>query len=434
MKTSFSLKKQFLNFVLPSMLAFAFSGVYSIVDGLFIGQSIGDAGLSAINFAYPLVVFIQAAGTGIGLGGAVCFATAMGEKDDAGAKAYLSTAIALLLAACLAVTALLLPLARPILVLFGAAGQVLDYADEYMVIISLGAAFQILANGCSPLLRNFGRAVTVMAAMIAGFILNIFLDWLFIPVLGFGMKGAAAATILGQFATMLPCLFGLAKEGCRAAPARLCPVRKKLMPILRIGISPFGLAVAPYLILIMMNKFSMIYGGSVAVAAYSLVSYLVSFAQLLLQGIGDGCQPLLSLYAGQGKQETVLKLRNYAYLFALGTAGIYGTAVFLLRRRLPDWFGVSAAAADLTIRILPVFCFTFLLYAVTRVTTSFLYATRQNRQAYGIIYGEPVVVLLLLSFVLPRFLGLDGVWLTIPLAQGLMVLAGACRQGTKGIA
>ncbi|RVU54200.1 MATE family efflux transporter [Anaerosphaera multitolerans] len=419
------MKKNFYKFVLPSMLAFAFSGLYSIVDGLFIGRNVGDAGLSAINFSYPLVVLIQATGTGIGLGGAVGMSISLGKKDIHTERKYLGSTLSLLAIACIFLTAFLLLFSKPILVIFGAEGTILKYSMEYLFWIVLGSSFQILANGFSPIIRNLRRPNLAMIAMILGFIINIVLDWLFVSVLKYGMAGAAWATIIGQFATLLPLTPFLYKFVRQLHPDDFKPIKKLRSSIVRIGLSPFGLAVAPYVILIMMNKFSVIYGGVKAVAAYSVVSYVVSFIQLLLQGIGDGCQPLISMYTGEKDTDGAIQIRNLAYKFSFIVAASYAFLVFLLRRQIPVVFGASSDVALITTKILPIFCITFLFYSFTRITTSYFYATNKNRLSYLIIYGEPVFILILLNFILPPLLGIDGVWLSIPTAQLAAVILGA---------
>lgn len=418
------MRKKFFHFVLPSMLAFAFSGLYSIVDGLFIGRNIGDAGLSAINFAYPLVVLIQATGTGIGLGGAVGMSISFGKKDIQSEKKYLGSTLTLLAIACLVLTAFLLLFMHPILVAFGAKDTVLKYASEYLYWIVLGSSFQILANGFAPIIRNLKRPALAMFAMILGFITNIILDWLFVSVFKYGMKGAAWATIIGQFITVLPCIPFIYKNIRSLETSDFKPNSKLRTSIFSTGLSPFGLAVAPYIILIMMNKFSMKYGGVQAVAAYSVVSYVVSFIQLLLQGIGDGCQPLISFYTGQKETLKAIQTRDFAYKFSLAIAGAYSIVVFLLRVQIPILFGASTEVAKITASILPLFCLTFLFYSFTRITTSYFYATHQNRLSYFIIYGEPIVILVLLSLILPRIFGITGVWLSVPSAQLIAVLLG----------
>ncbi|NLB89681.1 MAG: MATE family efflux transporter [Clostridiales bacterium] len=418
------MKKSFYHYVLPSMLAFAFSGLYSIVDGLFIGRTLGDAGLSAINFSYPLVVLIQATGTGIGLGGSVGISMSIGQNNKKLTNRYVGNSLTLLVLSCVILTFVLAMFSQPVLVAFGAKGNILSYGKEYLHWIILGASFQIIANGLAPILRNFGRPTLVMLAMVGGFLTNIFLDWLFVPVLGFGMKGAAIATVLGQLITLLPCILPLVRI-LRPFSFNHYLLRSSLiMNILRTGLSPFGLAVAPYIILILMNKACVVYGGEKAIAAYSVISYIVSFMQLILQGIGDGCQPLISLYLGQEKKQEAIKTRNFAYKFSFFVATAYALFIFLFRRQVPVLFGSSTEVGALVAAVLPLFCVTFLLYSFSRITTSYFYATMQNRLSFLTIYGEPVLVFLLLQYLLAPTLGLKGVWLSVPVAQFAVFLLG----------
>ena len=154
--------KQFLRYVLPSMAAFAFSGLYSIVDGYFVGNNVGDAGLAAINIAYPMIALVNAVGTGIGIGGAVFVSLTRGEGDAESEKKYLGNTLMFLLGASVVCTLLLLAVYRPFLQAFGATGEVLEGAKTYSLVLILCTALQVFATGCIPLLRNFGAAVGAM--------------------------------------------------------------------------------------------------------------------------------------------------------------------------------------------------------------------------------------------------------------------------------
>ena len=145
------IQRNFWRNVLPSVIAFAFSGVYSIVDGMFVGQGVGDAGLAAINVAWPVTALVQALGTGLGMAAAVVLSVCIGRRDAAEEhRALGSTAVLLLLAGVLS-TALLALLYRPLLPLLGAEGSVLAYADSYTRVIVLGSLFQVLGTGLVPL-------------------------------------------------------------------------------------------------------------------------------------------------------------------------------------------------------------------------------------------------------------------------------------------
>ena len=416
------MKKRFFNYVLPSMLAFAFSGLYSVVDGLFIGRNIGDLGLAAINFAYPITVFIQAIGTGIGLGGSVGISISMGKKDKKEENKYLGNTFSLLIIACILLTISLTFFAPTLLKLFGTKGTTFNYANEYLKYLIIGAAFQILANGLTPIIRNYGKAILAMVSMILGFITNIVLDWLFIAVLGYGMMGAAVATVIGQLVTVIPCFIYIVKKIKILEFVNYKLSKVFTLNIIETGLSPFGSAMAPYIVILIMNKSAESYGGDVAVASYAIVSYVVSFIQLLLQGIGDGCQPLMSFYIGLKEDDNVLKTRNLAYKFAGLIAAICAITVVLLRNKIPVLFGASDKALPITSSILPVFAISFIFLSFLRITTSYFYATKKNIYAYILIYGEPIISFVLLVFILPKLFGLNGVWASIPSTHILLTL------------
>ena len=199
--------KEFFQYVIPSMLAFALSGVYSIADGFFVGNAMGDSALAAINVAYPLTAFLQATGTGIGMGGAVEYSISMGNQKPRRSREFFSMALYLLLGLGVLFTFLLMGAGAPVLRLFGATGEIYSLGKEYIFFISLGAVFQVLGTGLVPFIRNMGGSVTAMAAMIAGFLTNIFLDYLMVWHFPMGMMGAAIATDIGQGVTFLVCLF-----------------------------------------------------------------------------------------------------------------------------------------------------------------------------------------------------------------------------------
>ena len=149
------------------------SGDYAIVDGFFIGNSIGDAGLTAINIAYPVTALLQALGTGIGMGGAVQYSIHRGKAQNGNPQDYFNTTILLLFSVCLLTMALLTLTIHPLLSAFGARGELLTMGEEYLRIIVLGAVFQIFGTGFIPLIRNMGGSMAAMYAMIAGFLTNI---------------------------------------------------------------------------------------------------------------------------------------------------------------------------------------------------------------------------------------------------------------------
>lgn len=402
--------RTFFRCVIPSVLAFAFSGVYSIVDGYFVGNCVGDAGLSAINIAYPVTAFIQAAGTGIGMGGAVYYSIFMAEGKEKRARDYTAGALWLLLAAGVIFTVLVCRMNGMILRLLGAEGEILSMGIEYIAVIAAGAALQIIGTGLVPFMRNCGGAFWAMGAMTAGFLMNIVLDYLFVWVLGQGAAGAAAATVTGQGMTMA---VGLVYLMCRhKLTLKLSPkdAGRTAFYIIRVGIAPFGLAMSPNLSLIFVNRFSMAYGGEPAVAAYACISYAIWIIYLVLQGVGDGSQPLFSRFYGGREYGRLIRVRRMAYASAMILA-VSGMAVlYVLRENLGRMFGTSDAVNSQIAEILPVFLVAVPFVAVSRVTTAAFYATEKGRYSYILTFMEPVLMLGFMLTLPPLFGGQAMIW------------------------
>ena len=422
--------REFSAAVLPAVAAFALSGIYCIADGFFVGRSIGDQGLSAINIAYPVVSLIQSCGTGIGMGGAVLWELkrACGEKDEA--RRYLQTGVWMLVIASALLTCGLFPVIDPMLRLLGAEGTVLEMGRAYLRVIIPGALFQVLATGLVPVIRNDGGAVTAMVVMILGFVTNIVLDDLMIWVWKLGTTGAAAATVLGQLVTAVGALLYVLRhrlpvwgQGISAG---------KALGILKVAVAPFGLTLCPMLSLMLINRACMQSGGASAVACYACIAYAVTIVQLLMEGVGDGSQPLMSRSFGEGRPDRLKSVRRMAYTAALLLALLSDGLLFALRDKIGPLFGASGSVAAAVAEVMPVFLLGMGFYGISRVATSGFYATGRNLPAYLCVYAEPTLLLILL-WILPGQLGQAGVWWSVVLSQILTaVLALFLQLRTKG--
>lgn len=416
------MKKTFFKNVLPAMLAFAFSGVYAIVDGYFVGQNVGDTGLASINIGYPITALIQAVGTGIGMGGAVNIAFSRGRGERENEKGYLGNTIFLLAFASVCLTMILWIFHEPLLKSFGAKGEILKGAKEYIGVIILGAACQIISTGLLPVLRNYGAVILAMVYMMAGFMTNVVLDYLFVSAWQQGLAGAAWATIIGQAVTMVPCILFVLKKEIRVSVSNLLPVKKYLSKIGETGISPLGLTLSPNIVILIINRFAVDYGGAIAVTVYAVISYVLAVLQLLLQGIGDGVQPLMSLYAGSGNWKAMKGMRRLAYSFAFAVTVVCAGAVIMLSGKIPGFFGASQEAGNMIVNIIPIFMGGIIFSSFLRITIAGFYATGNNKAAYFLIYGEPFLLLGLLKFVLPPAAGLEGVWMSQPASQIILMI------------
>lgn len=275
----------FFQYVIPSVLSFALSGVYAIVDGFFVGNSIGDAGLSAINIAYPITAVLQAAGTGIGMGGAVKYSILKSQGKEKEAREYVAGTVWLMIVFSLVLTGVIFLASEQILSVLGASGRLLTLGNEYIKVIALGTVLQVFGTGLIPLMRNYGGSFWAMIAMICGFVTNVILDYTFVWIMGQGMFGAALATIIGQGVTMTAALVYCAMKKNLTLKIKAAKSLKTASQILKIGLAPFGLTLAPNISLVIVNRFSVFYGGQEAIAVYACISYIICIVYLLLQGV-----------------------------------------------------------------------------------------------------------------------------------------------------
>lgn len=409
-------QKKFFSYVIPSVLAFALSGVYAIVDGFFVGNSVGNAGLSTINIAYPVTALIQAVGTGIGMGGAVYFSISKAERKQKEARAFIGGTMWLLLLSSAVLTVALTLLTTPILKLFGADGPLLTLGEEYLTVICLGAGLQIIGTGLVPLIRNNGGSTFAMLTMVAGFLTNIALDYLFVWVYQWSTAGAAWATLIGQGISMLGGFAYLFYKGQLTFRLPLEKIKTVFKDIGKIGIAPFGIALTPNFSLILINRFSVSYGGEEAIAVYACISYVISIVYLVLQGVGDGSQPLMSQYYGERADDKLRRTRKSAYLFSmfLSAAGII--VLFFTRWQVGGLLGASDAVVQEVAEIFPIFLLAIPFIAVNRITTASFYATEKSNLSYILTYAEPVLMLVFL-LVLPPFGGQVMIWWSTALAR-----------------
>lgn len=413
------LYKEFFRYVIPSMLAFALSGLYGVVDGFFLGNAMGDAALAAINVAYPITAFVQALGAGIGMGGAVQYTIHKAQKKTEDAAKCFGVTLLLLVGSGFLITPILLTVNIPMLKALGLQGDLLLLGNEYITWIAIGTMFQILGTGLVPFMRNLGNAYISTIAMVIGAIFNITFDYLLIWVFHQGMKGAAIASVMGQVAAFFVSIaYVIWKKE---------PIVIKRIPISlvkKIGFvacSPFGLSFAPNITLILVNLNAVTYGGEFAVTCYAPISYITYTVMLLLQGISDGCQPLVSFFYGRGENKDAKSIYRMSRNFSVVIGILFMIFVIWQGRWVVGIFGSSPKVTEYVLQVLPIFLIGMSFSGLSRAAISYFYATEKNTRAYILIYGEAILLAILL-LIIPKILGILGTWISIMLSQILVAI------------
>jgi len=416
--------KNYFRYIIPSMIAFTLTGIYSIVDGFFIGQAVGDIGLAAVNLAWPVAAVTYAVGTGLGMGGSVVSSIKRGEGKSEEARKTIGTSFAMIIVASITVTLLIFCFAEPLISLMGAEGLTKEYAVIYLKTLAIGAAAQIGGCGLMPIIRSLGRPMLAMTAMVAGCIANIVLDWYFVMILGWGVKGAGLATILGEFLTAIPFVIFFLLKNNRIS---INCIRLKLniaKEILKIGISPFGLSILPSFITLLINLRALELGGDIAVAAFGVIAYVMSIIQLMIQGISEGSQPMLSFNTGSGNTAIIKKTAKLTFTINILT-GFAGAAVLILfSDKIAFLYNTGPETTMILLVAMPMFAATMPLYGFSRTAADYLYAINRPYSASLMVYSEGLLFMPVLILILPEVFLLTGVWACPLTTQCILLILG----------
>ncbi|MEE0247560.1 MATE family efflux transporter [Peptacetobacter hiranonis] len=415
------INRQFMHYVIPSMIAMLFSGFYSIVDGLFVGNSIGNVGLAAINLVYPIQVVLNATATGVGIGGSVLVSIYRGEGKERDMEHSAIQTIILLLIFGAILPVFFLGTKGIILNFLGAEGAIYKGADDYITTILIGGMLPVLGNGLNPIVRNQGKPIVATQNMVAGLVTNIVLDYVFIYKMNLGMFGAALATITAQgvVATM-NVIYVVKLNHKNFKMDYILPNIAKIKRIMKIAISPFGQTIVPSIIIILTNWKCIEYGGDGAVAIYSVISYVLACAQLLIQGIGDGVQPLFSYYFGANKERELHYVYNKAFFLCSIFSVFLMVMTMVFSVQLAKYFNISPELMNETALALKTTAFAYAFFGVTRVTSAYFYATNHTKFSNLLIYIEPIVIAPAMLWIFTELFGLSGVWMAYPAIQVIL--------------
>ena len=412
-------------FAIPSVIAMLVSALYNMVDQLFIGHSIGVLGNAATNVAFPLSMVCTSIGLLCGIGGAANFNLCMGRREPEHAKSYVGSAISMLailgVILCVAVQLFL----RPMMLLFGATPDVIDYACTYTRITSIGFPFLIVTIGGSNLIRADGSPKFSMLCNLVGAIVNTILDPLFIFVFHMGMAGAALATITGQILSFALVVFYL--RGFKTLPLSLSDLKPNMACWARIaalGATPAFNQVAMMVVQIVMNNTltyygsNSVYGSDIPLACAGIISKVNMLFFSFVIGISQGLQPIVSFNFGAQKYDRV----KDAYKKAVFAATAISIVAFLCFQFFPrQIIGIFGSGSEEYLhfaeRYFRIFLFFTFLNGIQPVSSNFFTSIGAPKKGIFLSLTRQIIFLLPLLPIFPYLFGIDGVMYTAPIAD-----------------
>ena len=398
--------------------------VYNVMDTIFIGRYVGSLGLAGLSVVFPLQMFAMGLGQMMGIGGASLISRLIGSGDKPGAERALGNGLAAGILLSLLMTVAVLPNISFWIKLIGASDNVFPYARDFLTIIMSGTIFNVLANALIFYVRSEGNTRVAMIAMILAFGLNIILDAVFMIPLHMGMRGAALATVISLLvATAYALSYYFTKSSyLKLRLKNFVPDFKILRRIFAVGVAQLSQTVSTSVAALFIIKMAANYGGDLALSAFGIIQRILYFAMMPGMVIGQGMQPVLGFNYGAGRYNLALR----TVMLACISATIFSILAFLVLYIFPEPI-IRVFTSD---KLLIEECTyvtrkVFLALPVVgffSVGSQIFLSLGKAVESFVIAVVRPAVFLLPLVLILPRFLGLDGVWISFPSSDGLTFL------------
>ena len=412
-------------FAVPSVIAMLVNSIYNIVDQIFIGQGVGYLGNAATTVALPITTIALAVAMLIGAGGNAFAAIKLGEQKKDVAERTLGTVFFTMIIIGILMAVFGLIFLVPMLNLFGATENNLQYAIDYASIILIGIPFVLCGVGGSNFARTDGSPKIAMVSMVVGAVMNTILDPIFIFVFHWGVKGAAVATIMGQIATAIIIMRYFVKSGnMRFNKEYLRFDFPLLKASIALGVSSCITQVSSVFLQIVLNNSLVKYGnmtdvgGDIALSAMGIVMKVSMILIAINIGIGTGAQPILGYNKGAGNYSRIQK----TYILAAVVSTIVSVAGWVACVAFPQYiiaiFGnENAQFTSFAVMCLRIYMFGIFTSGFQMVTTSYFQATGQALKASVLSMLRQLIVLIPLILVLPLFMGLNGIIYSGPIAD-----------------
>ena len=420
-------------FAIPSIVSMLVISLYNIVDQLFIGQTVGHLGNAATNVAFPITTLCLAVTLAFGIGGASGFNLNMGAGEKKKAMFFVGNSLTMLFAAGIVIAVIAEIFLSPILVAFGSPKSVLPYGVEYMRVILIGVPFVMTANGAAHLIRADGSPWYSMFCNLSGAIANVVLDYFFVMKFGWGMTGAAAATIIGQFLS-----FGVAAvymrrfKGAKLVREHFKPKFVIVKRTIQLGAAQFFNQLAMMLVQVVANISAAHYGAmskygpEIPLACAGIMIKIIMIYFSFCIGISQGMQPIASFNKGAKKYDRVKK----SFILACAANEVLSIIAWILLQTFPreivGLFGNgSAEYFEYAVKFCHIFTFMVFINGIQPLSSTF--CTAIGKPAKGtfisltrqIIFWLPLLIVMPLVFIHFGSEGIYGMMYSTPIADAL---------------
>ena len=412
-------------FALPAIVSMLVNTIYNITDQIFIGHTVGILGNAATNTAFPVVILSTGLAQLVGIGTAANFNLSMGAKAQDAARSYVGTGLVMSAALGILLGCLIFMFQTPVLLLCGATENVLPYAQRYLGITACGLPFLLFFTANSMLIRADGAPSYAMRCMVSGAVLNILLDALFMLGFGWGMEGAALATVMAQIISFLVCIRYFSRFQAFPIVRTMLRIRRhEMLRIAKLGLSNFLNQIIMMTVGITLNNIlthygaASVYGADIPLAVAGIVTKLNSVLIAFTVGLAQGCQPIFSFNMGAGNYGRIKETYRKGLVFAL----LLSMAIFLVFQLFPRQItaifgGGSELYFDFAEKYLRIYLMMVCISGVQPLTVNYFTAIGSVRTGLMLSLSRQGLFLLPLLILLPYIFGLDGALYAGPIAE-----------------
>lgn len=412
----------------PAITSQVVNALYNMVDRMYIGHipEVGSAALTGVGVCFPIIMIISAFAYLFGMGGAPRASIFMGKKDNDTAEKILGNCTTSLMIIAVLLTVLVLIFQEPLLYLFGASENTIGYAMDYMTIYAIGTIFVQLTLGLNVFISAQGFSKISMLTVVIGAVANIVLDPIFIFGLNMGVQGAAVATVMSQALSAIWAFWFLSGKNTilKLKRENLKINFHILLPCIALGVAPFAMQATESVLVLCFNSSLLKYGGDLAVGAMTILSSVMQFAMLPLQGLTQGGQPIISYNYGAKQGDRVQKAFKLQTISCFSYSSILWLLIMIFPSLFVAIFTSDPQLTEITIWALRIYMAGVLLMGIQISCQQTFIAFGNSKKSAFLAVFRKILVLIPLIYILPMFISdqVFAVFLAEPIADTIAVL------------
>lgn len=411
----------FFKYLIPSLIGMALMSVNIVIDGVFVGHGVSSTALAGVNIAAPVFSIILSIALLIGVGGGAVYSMLIGSEKLDEAKRIFTTSFGFVTVIVLLITSISLLFLQDLAYFFGANEDTLPYVVKYMRILLLFGLIMAWETSLSVFVRNDGNPNLAMIGLVITSLLNIGLNYYMIFILKLGVTGAALATVISVVVGLLVLLTHFFRKNSTLAFVKIRWNKKAIKQINLIGFPSFLSEIGMGVFTISYNIAIAFYAGTVGLAAFSVLNYLHTFMFLLFMGIGSSIQPMISYFYGANLTSHIKETIKIAEKSAVVIGGLFLVIGYFAADYLVAMFGIkSTEITDLAVTGIRLFFIGYLFMGINFIYLTYFQAIGQIKPSIWITLFRGFILLIILLLILPQLIGVNGVWLALPIAEAIV--------------